>query len=416
MKQFTKVLRFEFANYAKSKGYIIMTVVLVVLVAGLLTFPRVKALFGGGEAGTPAETKPQVLAVVDLAYGGDGTLLERFTQAFAGYQVKAADEDAPALEEKVTGGEYAAAILIESPLEFTYITSSLSIYFDPVPAVGGILKEVYQLDRLAEAGVDAADAAEIINPVVNGTVTETGKSQTETIFYTYILIYGLYMAILLYGQFVATSVASEKSTRAMELLITSARPLSLLFGKVIGTGLAGLMQFAIIFGSAFLFYNINADIWAGNAVIGRFFNIPLDMLLFVLLFFVIGFFLYAFIYGALGSLASRTEDVGTAIMPVTFLFIIAFMVVMYGMGSGKLDSPIMIVCSYIPFTSPMAMFTRIAMSNVAPLEIIISVAIAVLSTVGIGFLSAAIYRVGILMYGKPPKLGELMKTLRAKQA
>jgi ABC-2 type transport system permease protein len=416
MKQFAKVLRFEFGNYAKSKGYIIMTVVFVVLVAGLLTFPRVAGLFKGGEAQPPAETKVQLLAVSDEAYGGDGTLLDRLSQAFSAYQVKAVEENETVLQEKVAAGEYAAAIVIMSPLQFAYITDSLSIYDNPVPAVSSLLKEAYQLDRLEEAGIGAAAAAEIIHPTVDGTVTETGKSQTETIFYTYILIYGLYMAILLYGQFVATSVASEKSTRTMELLITSAKPLSLLFGKVIGTGLAGLMQFGIIFGSAFLFFNINADVWAGNPVIARFFNIPLDMLLFVLLFFVIGFFLYAFIYGALGSLASRTEDVGTAIMPVTFLFIIAFFVVMYGMGSGKLDSPIMIICSYIPFTSPMAMFTRIAMSNVAPLEIIISVAIAILSTIGTGFLSAAIYRVGILMYGKPPKLGELIKTLRSKQA
>jgi ABC-2 type transport system permease protein len=223
------------------------------------------------------------------------------------------------------------------------------------------------------------------------------------------------MAIMLYGQFVATSVASEKSTRAMELLITSANPMSLMFGKIIGTGLAGLMQFGIIFGSAFLFYNINGDIWAGNEVMRMIFNIPLDMLLYVLLFFVIGFFLYAFVYGALGSLASRTEDVGATILPVTFMAMIALFVVIFGMSSGKLDSPLMVACSYIPFTSPMAMFTRIAMSNVAPVEIIVSITIAVASTVGIGMLSAAIYRVGVLMYGKPPKLGVLIKTLRKQR-
>jgi ABC-2 type transport system permease protein len=201
----------------------------------------------------------------------------------------------------------------------------------------------------------------------------------------------------------------------MELLITSARPMSLLFGKVIGTGLAGLAQFGIIFGSAFLFYNINADIWAKNSVIQRIFNIPLDMFLYVLLFFVIGFFLYAFLYGALGSLVSRSEDVGTAIMPLTFLTMAAYFVVIFSMSTGKIDSPLMVLCSYIPFTSPFVMFTRIAMSSVPPLEIIISLAIAIASTIGIGILAAAIYRIGILMYGKPPKLGELIKTLRKQK-
>ena len=99
---------------------------------------------------------------------------------------------------------------------------------------------------------------------------------------------------------------------------------------------------------------------------------------------------------------------GAAIMPVTFMAMISLFVVIFGMFSGKLDSPLMVACSYIPFTSPMAMFTRIAMSDVAPVEIIASIAIAVGSTIGVGMLSAAIYRVGILMYGKPPK-GVLIK-------
>lgn len=408
-------MRFEFSGFAKGKGYIIMTALLVAAFAVLLTYPRIAGLFKHGEGEQPSGTKIQTMAVTDNAYGGSKALMDKLEKAFPGYQLKLVTADASALKAEIENGDYAAAVVIESPLKFTYITGSLSIYSNPVPAISGILKEAYQQTRLEAAGITPGEAAAIINPTVESTVTETGKSQAETIIYTYILIYGLYMAILLYGQFVATSVASEKSTRAMELLITSAKPMSLLFGKVIGTGLAGLMQFTIIFGSAFLFYNLNADVWAGNPIIARIFNIPLDMLLYVLLFFVIGFFLYAFIYGALGSLASRTEDVGTAIMPVTFLFIIAFLVVMYGMGSGKLDSPIMVICSYIPFTSPMAMFTRLAMSNVAPIEIIISVAIAVISTISIGFLSATIYRVGVLMYGKPPKIGELFKTLKANR-
>ncbi len=159
----------------------------------------------------------------------------------------------------------------------------------------------------------------------------------------------------------------------MEILITSAKPMNLMFGKIIGTGLAGLAQFGIIFGSAFLFYNLDSDIWSGDPVMKMIFNIPLDMLFYVLLFFIVGFFLYAFIYGALGSLASRTEDVGAAIMPVTFIMMIALFVVIYGMSSGRLDSPLMVFCSYFPLTSPMAMFTRIAMSNVPPYEIILAV-------------------------------------------
>jgi ABC-2 type transport system permease protein len=412
MKQFFQVLKFEFSKYARSKPYIIITLLFVVIIAGLLTYPRVSVLFKK-ETGQPS-AELQKIAFVDQAYQSEDLQL-KLSQAFRSYKVITTDETIDTLKDKVSSGEYASAIILESPLKFTYITVSMSMYENPAQVIGAILKEKYQLTRFEELGLKPEEAYSTVNPVIDSTITETGKSQSESFIYTYILIISLYMAIMLYGQFVATGVASEKSSRAMELLITSARPMSLLFGKVIGTGLAGLAQFGIIFGSAFLFYNINADIWAKNSVIQRIFNIPLDMFLYVLLFFVIGFFLYAFLYGALGSLVSRSEDVGTAIMPLTFLTMAAYFVVIFSMSTGKIDSPLMVLCSYIPFTSPFVMFTRIAMSSVPPLEIIISLAIAIASTIGIGILAAAIYRIGILMYGKPPKLGELIKTLRKQK-
>ena len=96
---------------------------------------------------------------------------------------------------------------------------------------------------------------------------------------------------------------------------------------------------------------------------------------------------------------------------LTFLFIIGFMVVMFSMSSGSVDNILMQICSYIPFTSPMAMFTRIAMSTVPWYEIAISIGILVASTFGIGILSAKIYRVGVLMYGTSPKISNIIKAV-----
>ena len=130
---------------------------------------------------------------------------------------------------------------------------------------------------------------------------------------------------------------------------------------------------------------------------------------------MLGFLIYAFMFGAIGSTASKLEDINTSVMPITFLFIIAFMVVMFSMGSGSVDNLAMLVCSYIPFTSPMAMFTRICMSTVPWYEILISVSVLIASTLGIGVLAAKIYRVGVLLYGTPPKLGAILKTVFKKQ-
>ena len=148
-------------------------------------------------------------------------------------------------------------------------------------------------------------------------------------------------------------------------------------------------------------------------MVGSAFNIPPELLVYMLLFFVLGFLIYAFMFGAVGSTASKLEDINTSVMPLTMLFVVAFVVVMTSMSSGNVDNIVMKVCSFIPFTSPMSMFTRIAMSTVPWYEIVISIVILIASTIGIGVLAAKIYRVGVLLYGTPPKIGAIIKAVMA---
>jgi ABC-2 type transport system permease protein len=126
---------------------------------------------------------------------------------------------------------------------------------------------------------------------------------------------------------------------------------------------------------------------------------------------VLGFLMYAFLYGAVGSTASKLEDINTLVMPITMIFVIAFIIVMFSMAGSNVDNTLMRVCSYVPFTSPMAMFTRIAMSTVPAYEILISILILIASVFGIGVLSAKIYRMGVLLYGTTPKIGSILKSV-----
>ena len=116
--------------------------------------------------------------------------------------------------------------------------------------------------------------------------------------------------------------------------------------------------------------------------------------------------------GDIGSTASKLEDINTSVMPITLLFVIGFMVVVFSMSAGDVDNSLMKICSFVPFTSPMAMFTRIAMSTVPWYEIAISVVILIASVIAVGVISAKIYRIGVLLYGTPPKLGAIIKAIR----
>ena len=316
---------------------------------------------------------------------------------------KTADE----IKEEILAENAECAFIVKSTTSYEYLVNNFSMYDSNAEIAEETLLSVYQLNALRNKGIEDNDAIAILSAQIDGTTTTLGKNQMANFFYTYIMVFALYMVILLYGQMVASSVATEKSSKAMEVLITSAKPTNMMFGKVLSSCVAGFTQLLVVFGSAILFYNINKK-GLGNPIIASIFNMPFSLFIFMLVFFILGFLIYAFLFGAVGSTATKLEDINTSVMPITFLFVIGFIIVITAMSSGSVDGPLVTACSYIPFTSPMAMFTRIAMSTVAWYEIAISIAILVASVIGIGFLSAKIYRIGVLMYGNKPKIKDLI--------
>ena len=410
MKQFGKILKFELKNYAKNKAFVGITIFLMVVIAIVMFFPRITALFESDDTSDTTADLSVMLVKADDEARAD-MVRETFAAAFTDYDVQITEEGISGIKDKITAGDAECAFVMTGPTSFTYYVDTLSMYDMNTEIATGVLQQIYQMNAMINGGMSAEDAAGVMSIQIDGEVESLGKDQMQNFFYTYIMIFALYMVILLYGQMVAMSVATEKSSRAMELLITSAKPINMMFGKVLAACMAGLVQLVAIFGSALVFYNVNKSYWGDNGIIDSIFNIPPELFVYMLVFFLLGFLIYAFLYGAISSTVSKLEDINTAVQPVTFLFIIGFMVVMFSMSSGSVDNILMQICSYIPFTSPMSMFTRIAMSTVPWYEIAISIAILVGSTVGIGVLSAKIYRVGVLMYGTTPKISNIIKAV-----
>ncbi|MBQ7768354.1 MAG: ABC transporter permease [Oscillospiraceae bacterium] len=410
MKQFGKILKFELKDYAKNKAFVGITIFLVVAIALVMFFPRIKMLFKSNSVSDAPVEKAVILIKAE-----DDTLVDivqqTFSSAFSDYNVQMTDKDTDSIKQDILDGNAQCAFVLTGPASYTYYVNNLSMYDTNQATAAEVLQQIYQMNTMLDYGMTPEQALDVMTLPIDGQVETLGKDQMQNFFYTYIMIFALYMVILLYGQMVAMSVATEKSSRAMELLITSAKPINMMFGKVLAACAAGLVQLAAIFGSALLFYNINQSYWGSNEIIGSIFAIPPELLGYMLVFFLLGFLIYAFLFGAISSTVSKLEDINTAVQPVTFLFVIGFIVTMISMSSGNVDTTLMKVCSYIPFTSPMAMFTRIAMGTVAWYEIIASIVILVGSTVGIGILSAKIYRVGVLLYGTPPKLPAIIKAV-----
>lgn len=414
MKRFRTIFNFELSNYFKSKSFTVVTLLLVLLIGGVMFFPRISEAMRSGDS-SGADERPVMLISVDADVSDTmepAAIGAMFSAAFPENETKITDANEEKIKESVLSGKVECAFILNAMDSYTYYVNNLSIYDSNTAVADELLRDICRLNGMAEAGVDPAEAADIMSTQIKGEIVSLGKDQAQNYFYTYIMIFALYMVILLYGQMVSMSVATEKSSRAMELLITSAKPVSMMFGKVIAACLAGLVQLLAAFGSALLFYNINESYWSDNPIVSSIFNIPSELLGYMLLFFILGFFIYAFMYGAIGSTVSKLEDINTAVMPLTFIFIAAFMIVMFSMGSGSVDTLLMKICSYIPLTSPMAMFTRIAMSSVPWYEIAASTGILVVSVFGVGIVSAKIYRVGVLLYGTSPKPSAILKAIR----
>ena len=382
----------------------------MVVIAVVMFFPRISAMFKSDDTSDTTTDLSVMLVKADDPTQAD-MVKDTFAAAFTDYDVQIKNDEISVIKDKITSGDVECAFVMNEATSFTYYVDNLSMYDTNPDIATGVLQQIYQMNAMINGGMTQEDAAGVMSIQIDAQVESLGKDQMQNFFYTYIMIFALYMVILLYGQMVAMSVATEKSSRAMELLITSAKPINMMFGKVLAACMAGLVQLVAIFGSALLFYNVNKSYWGNNGIIDSIFNIPTDLFVYMLVFFLLGFLIYAFLYGAISSTVSKLEDVNTAVQPVTFLFVIGFMVVMFSMSSGSVDNMLMQICSYIPFTSPMAMFTRIAMSTVPWYEIAIFIGILIASTFGIGILSAKIYRVGVLMYGTSPKIGNIIKAV-----
>jgi ABC-2 type transport system permease protein len=227
----------------------------------------------------------------------------------------------------------------------------------------------------------------------------------------YVLLFIIYFAVVMYANMIAMEVATEKSSRVMEILISSVSPISQMFAKILGIGLLSLTQLAIFLSVGYSSFKHNM-----NTLKGGFFetfgfgNIPIETILYAVLFFILGYFLYATLAAFLGSLVSRIEDVQQMITPMTLLVVAGFMIAMFGLS--KPDSSFITITSYIPFFTPMIMFLRVGMLSIPVWEIGVGVGILLATIIILAIFGARVYKGGVLMYGKSNSYKDIKKALQ----
>ena len=422
MKKFLVVLQYELKNYFKNKSYMISTIFLIALVGIGMFLPRFFDM--SGILGTPQKTESgQNVNESDksksdqdakelknmIIYDKTGSLndLTLLNSVFSDvkWQIATNEND---VKNSVKEDKSEAGFVVNSLTSYDYYIYDKSMSDSNTYSFNGIMTTINQINYCAANGLDYSTVVTAFNPTISSNEQILGKDMTQNFWYCYILVIVIFMAIIIYGIMIATSVTQEKSNRTIELLITSTNSNSLLFGKVIAGTIASIGQVGAILCVAVFSYRINEVAW-GNKL-DMILAIPNNVLLTYGLFGIGGFLFYAFIYGAMGALVSKTEDINKSAGGVQMIIMIVYFVVLIQLSN--INGIAIKIASFLPFSSYSAMFARVAMGTVAPWEIALSFFILVASIVLVGMFGAKIYRMGTLRYGNPIKLSNAIKFLK----
>ena len=421
MKQFFNVLSFELSNYFKNKGYLITTILISILLIVGLSLPSFfdmsklipqlssnnSEIIENSEEGDESKDKTSYIIMDTNNIISNKSILETAFPNSTWTIVNSKDE----AENLIKSGDAKAGFIVESLNKYSYLVDNSGFTDTNQMIFENILSTLNQIEYAQNNNLNIDELQSVINIPFESEISILGKDSASNFFYVYIFVFAMYMMILLYGQLIAVSVTSEKSNRAIEVLVTSANSNSLIFGKVIGAALASFLQVAIILGSGMITYTLNSKAW--NGLLDGVFKVPSNILLTFIIFGSIGYLFYSFIFGALGALVSKTEDISSSIGPVTMIFVVVFFISMFGLTNS--DSLLIKIASFIPFSSSMTMLIRVALGTVSNIEVIISFIILLLSTILTALGAAKIYRLGTLMYGNPIKLKNALKWFKKEK-
>ncbi|MFP7298035.1 ABC transporter permease [Neobacillus niacini] len=285
----------------------------------------------------------------------------------------------------------------------------------PDPTVLFSFTTQLQQQYLVKVSTEQALSPEVMNQLFQSIPVEEKMlaENNGSLGLVYVFIFLMYTFILMFGQGVAMSITGEKSTRVMEVMITKIKPIYMLFAKILSSLTAGLIQVSVFFLSGYLAYLIG---WINKEqfdIVG--FTLDLSqinagLIIAFIFFFACGYLIYALCFAALGSVISRTEDLGSVMGPVMVLVVGALMV-----GIKTMMDPtggLVTFSTYFPFFSPIVAYSKFVMGEISTLELIISGGVLVISIGLISYAAARIYVKGVMVYGEKFKWSHLSAMLK----
>lgn len=378
---FGPLYRFTLKTRLRSKAFLISTALAIVFIFAFANIDKIFSSFEDSEqASAILVTENTALVETLQSLGYEDIEAGNLSEDEARDQINAGDVGIVAF---IDG--YEARVLSERPeQEFTTLLQTS-------------LQQLRNTELIETSNVDPTVIAALNEPIqVDEAYLGRGGENSDELMSSsalvYVLLLLLYISIITYGSMISTEVTTEKSSRVMELIISTTHPVTHMLAKVTAIGTLALIQLGIFLGFGYASASGNE---LAQSVIESAGDV--SAIIYLLTFFLLGYLLYASLFAVLGSLVSRVEESQQMVTPVIMLLVAAFLIAMFGLNNP--DATIVTVLSFVPFFAPMLMFLRVMLVDVPVWEVALSIGLLI-GTIGVTlWIGSKFYRGGVLFYG-----------------
>lgn len=408
MKDLKTVIKFTMSDMLKRKSFIISTLIILVLIVVGFNVPKIiKAIDGDDSA--------EKLLIVDSANIFEGNL-ESLKNIDLGYEIKVENKSFEEIKKLIEDEEIDSSIIIEEKdnnVQIRYIVENTNMMEGVPEDIITAINTRYSNLQISKLGL-TQEQLQSITPDFEFSLEQTSEDKANgNIFAMMLMSIVLFYAIYFCAYQVSSSITTEKTSKIMETLVTSTSPKTIVLGKTIGIGIVGLIQMILIVGTAIFSAKAFLDPKLIESVLDMS-NITPYLGLVTIIYFVLGYLSYALLYALTGSTVSKPEDIQSANGPVAILAMVGFYLSYFTMMNPT--SELNVLASMLPISSPFCMPFRIMMGVASVTDVIISIAILLVTILAIAHIAIKIYSNAIFNYGTKMSFSDIVKVYRDKNS
>ena len=406
MKDILTVIKFTMKEMVKRKSFIISTILILVLILIGFNIPNILKAINGNDSGDK-------LLIVD-SQNVFGESLQMLKKVDPDHETEMGQYSYEEIKKKIEDKEIDSAIIIEKNDENTkirYIVKSKTMMNGVPEKIISTINALYSNMQISKLGL-TQEQIESITPNFEYSLEQTDENEAEgNVLAMMLMSIVLFYAIYFCAYQVSSSITTEKTSKIMETLVTSTSPRTIINGKTIGIGIAGLLQMVLIVGTALFSAKAFLDEELINSVLDVS-NITISLGVITIIYFILGYLEFSLLYALTGSTVSKPEDIQSANTPVALLSMVGFYLSYFTMMNPT--SKLNYFASIFPISSPFCMSFRIMMGLADVKDIFISVVLLIITIVIIAKVTIKIYSSAILNYGTKISIKDMFNMYKDK--